>query len=274
MTAVRYQLPNGLRVVLQENHAAKVVAFQAWVAVGSADEPPELAGIAHVFEHMLFKGTARRGVGQIAREVEAAGGEINAWTSFDQTVYHLVLASRFFDTGLDILADALQNSSFDPKELERELKVVLEEVKQGEDNPSRVATQALFGAAFTRHPYRRPVIGYTKTVKSFTRERLLDFFRRWYVANNVTLVVVGDFERQARAGGDRRGLGQDAVAPAARPAIGASRSRRRSRCKVVTQDVRETQVGVAFHIPGHPPRRHRRPRSVWRSSSARATRRG
>src|SRR5438270_4102138 len=148
MKTSRYQLPDGLTVVLQENRAAKVVAFQAWVGVGSADEPPELAGIAHVFEHMLFKGTARRGVGQIAQEVEGAGGEINAWTSFDQTVYHLVLASRFFDTGLDILADAIQNSSFDPQELQKELKVVLEEVKQGEDNPSRVATQALFSTAY------------------------------------------------------------------------------------------------------------------------------
>src|SRR3954471_8460980 len=196
MTAVRYQLPNGLSVVLQENHAAKVVAFQSWGGVGSADEPPELAGIAHVFEHMLFKGTARRGVGEIAQEIEGAGGEINAWTSFDQTVYHLVLASRFFDTGLDILADALFNSSFDPAELERELKVVLEEVKQGEDNPSRVATQTLFATAYSKHPYRRPVIGYTRTVKSFTRDRLLDFFRRYYVASNVTLVVVGDFDTQ------------------------------------------------------------------------------
>src|SRR5438132_1093009 len=157
------KLPNGMSVVLQENHASPVVAFQAWVGVGSADEPPELAGIAHVFEHMLFKGTARRGVGQIAQEIEGAGGEINAWTSFDQTVYHLVLASRFFDTGLDILADALFNSSFDPAELERELKVVLEEVKQGEDNPARVATQTLFATAYTRHAYRRPVIGYTRT---------------------------------------------------------------------------------------------------------------
>src|SRR6478672_7185402 len=171
MTPVRYQLPNGLRVVLQENHAAKVVAFQAWVAVGSADESPEIAGIAHVFEHMLFKGTARRGVGQIAQEVEAAGGEINAWTSFDQTVYHLVLASRFFDTGLDILADAIQHSSFDPAELERELKVVLEEIKQGEDNPSRVITQELFKTAFTKHPYRRPVIGFEKVVRTFTRPK-------------------------------------------------------------------------------------------------------
>src|SRR6478672_8826974 len=129
MHAATYQLPNGLTVVLQQNHASQVVAFQAWVNVGSTDEPPELAGIAHVFEHMLFKGTARRGVGQIARDIESAGGEINAWTSFDQTVYHLVLASRFFDTGLDIITDALRNSSFDATELSRELKVVLEEVK-------------------------------------------------------------------------------------------------------------------------------------------------
>ena len=253
MTAVRYQLPNGLRVVLQENHAAKVVAFQAWVAVGSADEPPELAGIAHVFEHMLFKGTARRGVGQIAHEVEAAGGEINAWTSFDQTVYHLVLASRFFDTGLDILADALQNSSFDPGELERELKVVLEEVKQGEDNPSRVATQALFGAAYSRHPYRRPVIGYTKTVKSFTRERLIDFFHRWYVANNVTLVVVGDFDVKRAQAAIAEAWGKMVSRPLARPRDESGKKepqQRAPRAKVVTQEVRETQVGVAFHIPG------------------------
>jgi zinc protease len=249
MNAVRYQLPNGLSVVLQENHAAKVVAFQAWVAVGSADEPPELAGIAHVFEHMLFKGTARRGVGQIAQEVEAAGGEINAWTSFDQTVYHLVLASRFFDTGLDILSDALQSSSFDPGELERELKVVLEEVKQGEDNPSRVATQALFGAAFTRHPYRRPVIGYTKTVKSFTRERLLDFFQRWYVANNVTLVIVGDFDAKRAQAAIAASWGKMTSRPLARPDR-KEPAQKASRAKVVTQDVRETQIGVAFHIPG------------------------
>ena len=249
MTSVRYQLPNGLTVVLQENHAAKVVAFQAWVAVGSADESPEIAGIAHVFEHMLFKGTARRGVGQIAQEVEAAGGEINAWTSFDQTVYHLVLASRYFDTGLDILADALQNSSFDPKELERELKVVLEEVKQGEDNPSRVATQALFGAAFTRHPYRRPVIGYTRTVKSFTRERLLDFFQRWYVANNVTLVVVGDFDARRAQAAIAQSFGPMVSRPLARPER-KEPLQKATRAKVVTQDVRESQVAVAFHIPG------------------------
>jgi zinc protease len=253
MTPVRYQLENGLTVVLQENHAAKVVAFQAWVAVGSADEPAELAGIAHVFEHMLFKGTARRGVGQIAQEVEAAGGEINAWTSFDQTVYHLVMASRFFDTGLDILADALQNSSFDPQELERELKVVLEEVKQGEDNPARVATQTLFGSAYLRHPYRRPVIGYTRTVKSFTRDKLLDFFHRWYVANNVTLVVVGDFDAKKAQARIAEAFAGMAARPVGKPnGVNARKEpeQRAPRAKVATQEVRESHLGVAFHIPG------------------------
>src|SRR5262249_33799858 len=142
-------------------------------------------------------------------------------------------------------------SSFDPGELERELKVVLEEVKQGEDNPSRVATQALFGAAYARHPYRRPVIGYTKTVKSFTRERLLDFFHRWYVANNVTLVVVGDFEVKRAQAAIAEAWGKMASRPLARPNGDRKEPQQKApRAKVVTQDVRETQVGVAFHIPG------------------------
>ncbi len=171
MEPVRYTLDNGLRVVIEENHTSPVVALEAWVDVGSASEPPDLAGIAHVFEHMLFKGTERRAVGEIARDVESVGGDINAWTSFDETVYHLVLPSRHFGEGLDILSDALQNSAFDPAELERELKVVLEELKQGEDSPARVSSQSLFATAYQRHPYRRPVIGAVRTVRAMTRAR-------------------------------------------------------------------------------------------------------
>ena len=189
-----FKLDNGLEIVLEENHAAPVVAFQAWVKIGSADEPPELAGIAHVFEHMLFKGTKKRGVGQIAREVESSGGEINAWTSHDETVYHLVLASRFFDTGLDILADTLMNSSFDAGELERERNVVLEEIKQGIDDPERQAGLGLFQSVFDVHPYGRPIIGNEATVRKLRRDDILTFFANHYVASNVTLVVVGDFD--------------------------------------------------------------------------------
>ncbi len=189
-----YQLPNGLTVVLREERSAPVVAMQMWVRVGGADEVESQAGIAHVFEHMLFKGTDKREVGQIGREVSAAGGDINAYTSNDQTVYHLTLASRFFDTGLDILADATQNSSFDPEELRKELEVVVEEIRRGRDNPDRALHEAMSGKMFPRHPYGRPVIGSEETVRSLTRQQILDFFKNWYAPNNMTLVIVGDFE--------------------------------------------------------------------------------
>lgn len=245
---MRYELPNGLKVVLQENHAAPVVAFQAWVGVGSADETPDEAGIAHVFEHMLFKGTERRGVGQIAHEIEAAGGDINAWTSFDQTVYHLVLASRYFDTGLDILADAVQRSSFDPVELQRELQVVLQEIKQGEDSPSRVATQLLFSSAYTAHPYRKPVIGSAKSVATLTREKLLDFFHRWYVPNNITFIVVGDFDPAVARAKIAAAWGQADARPLNRQQR-LEPPQEKTRSAVAERDVRETQLALAFHIP-------------------------
>lgn len=191
---MKLTLNSGLDVVLEENHAAPVVAFQAWVRAGAADEPAELAGVSHFLEHMLFKGTTRRGVGQIAREVEGAGGEINAWTSYDETVFHLVLASSFFDSGLDILADALTSSSFDPAELERERHVILEEIKQGLDDPDRVASQALFERACAGHPYSRPVIGSAETVAAMKRDDIVRYWRSHYHAGNITLVVVGDFD--------------------------------------------------------------------------------
>ena len=245
---VKFSLDNGLEVVLEENHAAPVVAFQAWVKVGSADESPELAGIAHVFEHMLFKGTKKRGVGQIAQEVESAGGEINAWTSYDETVYHLVLASAFFDTGLDILADTLTSSSFDPTELERERNVVLEEIKQGLDDPDRVAAQALFQSAFDVHPYGRPIIGSEATVRRMRREDLLSFFSRHYVAKNVTLVAVGDFDTAAA---------RDKITAAFKkmPAGGRPRARREQpaqqglRVATAGRDVKETQLLFGFRTP-------------------------
>ncbi len=246
---MRYRLENGLTVVLEPDSAAPAVALQAWVDVGSADETPEVEGIAHVFEHMLFKGTARRGVGEIAREVESSGGDINAWTSFDNTVYHLVLASRHFTTGLDILADAVKHSAFDPAELERELEVVLEELQQGEDSPPRMLGQALFASAFRRHPYGRPVIGTRKTVKRLTRDRLLEFFGRWYVPSNITLIATGDFQMPRAQREIERLFGGGVPTPITRTPRREPRQMR-PRATVLTRDVRETQLQLAFHIPG------------------------
>ena len=189
---MRHALPNGMTILVEENHAAPVVAIQVWVRVGSADELADEAGLAHLHEHMLFKGTQRRGPGEIARTIEACGGEINAWTSFDQTVYHVVLASQFFAQGMDVLADAITSAAFDPQELSREIEVVCEEIKRSQDSPTRKLSRELFASAFRAHPYGKPVIGTEESVRSFTREGILRFYRRWYKPENIVVVVVGD----------------------------------------------------------------------------------
>ncbi|RMG19372.1 MAG: insulinase family protein [Deltaproteobacteria bacterium] len=249
MGQVRHLLDNGLKVLVQENHASRAVALQAWVDVGSADERDEEAGLAHVHEHMLFKGTERRGVGEIAREVEAAGGDINAWTSFDQTVYHLVLPSRDLEVGLDILADVLQHSAFDPEELRREQEVILEEIRRTYDSPARRAARELFDLAYVKHPYRRPVIGYEETVRGFTRDDVLAFYRRHYRPDNVTLVAVGDFDEEALLPSVEAyfgGWARREAAPRRRPAEPPQEALRVRR---VCDGVREGYLELGWHVP-------------------------
>jgi zinc protease len=248
--ASRFRLPNGLTVVLEENHAAPVAAFQLWVKVGSADETNDEMGLAHLHEHMLFKGTARRGPGEIARSIEAHGGEINAWTSFDQTVYHVVMASRFAREGLDVLSDAIRHSAFDADELGREIEVVCEEIKRSHDMPSRRASKALFGAAFQRHPYGRPVIGFESQVRSHTRERVLAFYAKHYTPKNIVLSAVGDVtEADVRVWADEL-LGGDWGRPhVVRPTRPVEPAFDGVRVRLVTEEVKESWLHVAFQTP-------------------------
>src|SRR5262249_46860963 len=188
----RHRLENGLTLVHEPQGAAHVVAFQIWVNVGGADERADEAGLAHLHEHMLFKGTARRGPGEIARDIEAHGGEVNAWTSWDHTVYHTVMASQFAREGLDVLADAVRFPAFDPSELARECEVVVEEIKRAEDTPARRASRDLFAESYQVHPYRLPVLGTPESVRATTRDRILGFYRRHYTPEAMTLIAVGD----------------------------------------------------------------------------------
>lgn len=245
----RTVLPNGLTVIIDEEHASRVVSIQMWVRVGSADETEEEAGLSHVFEHMLFKGTARRKVGEIAGAIESVGGDINAYTSFDKTVYHLTVPSRHFATGLDIISDAVQNSAFDPAELKKELEVVLEELRMNEDSPDRSLYKNVFSTAYTTHPYKRPTIGYEKVITGLKRETLLEFFRRWYIPNNMTLVIAGDVDTgQAMEAirvafkDYRPGKDPHMARPIEPPQEGF-------RFAVIPQEIKEPRFGLAFHIP-------------------------
>src|SRR5215510_8911229 len=196
-----HRFDNGLVLHVAPGHRAPVAAVQAWLGVGSADETAEEAGVAHVVEHMLFKGSAGYGQGELVRAIERGGGEINAWTSFDHTVYHAVLGAEHVDAAIHALGDALIEPLVDPDELAREREVILEEIRQGSDDPARGVAQNLFATAFVAHPYRRPVIGTAASVARIGERALLGFFRRFYVADNLTLVVAGDVdpERVLRA---------------------------------------------------------------------------
>jgi zinc protease len=196
----QFTMENGLKVILEENKTAPVVALQIWVKIGSADERDEEAGMCHFIEHMLFKGTEKRKVREAAREIESLGGTINAYTSYDQTVYHITLASRYAETGLDILSDAIQHSTFDPLEFEREREVILEEIRMGEDAPSRRLFKQTMAILYRQHPYRRPVIGYEKTIRSIQRDKMVSFFKKWYAPNHMVLIAVGDFNTDEMEG--------------------------------------------------------------------------
>ncbi len=173
---------------------APVAEVQVWAAVGSADEEPGQGGLAHFHEHMLFKGTERRGVGEITAAVEGVGGRINAYTSFDVTCYHATLPSAEVSVGLEVLADSVQHSIFDPEEVDREIEVVLEEIRSAEDDPHHVLSDALFRTAYQVHPYRGPILGTREDVASFSHEKLSSFYRRWYTPDKLVVVAVGDFE--------------------------------------------------------------------------------
>jgi zinc protease len=205
--------------------------------------------MSHILEHMAFKGTKRRGPGEIAREVESVGGEINAYTSYDQTVYHITLSGRFLENALDILADTLGNSVFDAGELARELEVILEEVRMNEDNPGRVVSKALFREAYKVHPYGRPVIGYVDTIRKTTRDDLLAYFRANYVPGNMVLVLAGAVDPKTSRPLIEKTFGQLAPGSAPRAVMPPEPPQKETRVVVKEKDARRAYLDMGFHGP-------------------------
>jgi zinc protease len=188
-------LDNGLTVILREDHSAAVVSAQAWCCAGSIHEGRWLgAGLSHVLEHMLFKGTTTRGPGRIDQEVQEAGGYMNAYTSFDRTVYWINVPAPGATTAVDILCDIIQHATLPSEELAKELDVIRREMAMNHDDPGRRAGRRLFETAYTRSPYRFTVIGYPDIFGELTPTDIREYYREQYAPNNVFLVVVGDFE--------------------------------------------------------------------------------
>ena len=248
-----HRLDNGLTLHIATGHPAPVAAVQAWIGAGSADEAAGEAGVAHVVEHMLFKGSAGYGLGELVSAIERGGGEINAWTSFDHTVYHAVLGADHVDAAIHALGDALLEPRVDPDELAREREVILEEIRQGSDDPARGVAQSLFATAFVTHPYRRPVIGTAGSVQQIGERELLGFFRRFYVADNLTVVVAGDVDpdRVQRAV-ERRFRAMPSGRPPRRGPAEPPQTAPRAACS--HRELGEAYLAIGFHVPAvrHP----------------------
>lgn len=249
-TARSWTLKNGLTVIVQEDHSAPVASVQAWVETGSIHEGRHLgAGLSHILEHMLFKGNETRSTKGFAQAIQDAGGYINAYTSFDRTVYWIDIPSKGVPVALEHLADAVQHSALPLEEYVKEQEVIRREFAMGEDDPDRVASQNLFAAAYREHPYRIPVIGHFDVFNGLTRDDVMAYYQARYVPNNMFFVVAGDVTAEdVRAALERhfeKGLRRALPAvfiPAEPPQLG----RRESHVEFVTE---LTRLHLAWHIP-------------------------
>jgi zinc protease len=186
-------LENGLTIIVKEDHSAPVISAQAWCKTGSIDEGAWLgAGLSHVLEHMLFKGTHSRKAGRIDQEVQDAGGYMNAYTSFDRTVYYINAPSTGTKVVIDILCDIMQHATLPAEELAKELDVIRREMDMGQDDPSRRSGRRLFECAYTRSPYRYTIIGYPDIFNQLKSDDIKNYYRARYIPNNMFYVVVGD----------------------------------------------------------------------------------
>ncbi len=244
MTIIR--LDNGLRCILEKRQGTGVVAVQFWVKVGSSYEDDRVAGITHYIEHLIFKGTDKGKGYEIAPKIEALGGSINAFTSYDNTVYHIVIPKDAFETGLSLLADSVKSPSFPEKELEKEKKVVIEEIKMGEDDPQRKLFKELFSASYPGNPYGRPIIGYRESVLGITRDDLLAYYRQHYTPDNMALVIVGDFDEQKVQDLLQKQLSGPFANTTVRKTGGRTAASGENRVRIIERNVAESYLTMSF----------------------------
>ena len=184
-------LPNGAKLIVKPREDTEAVALHVWFRVGSVYEKYDEKGMAHFLEHMLFNGTEKYKYGEIDRIVESLGGNINAGTSKDYTYYHIEIAHPYWKQALEVLYQLTMKATLDPQMIEKEKAIVIEELKRGKDNPTTVLWEEFEKLVYKVSPYRFPIIGFEETIRKFTREKLLRFYKSFYQPRNMAIVVVG-----------------------------------------------------------------------------------
>ena len=185
-------LANGLRIATDQIETVESVSLGIWIDVGTRHEAPEINGVAHFLEHMAFKGTERRSARAIAEEIEAVGGHVNAYTSRESTAYYAKVLKEDVPLALDILADILQHSTFDPEELDRERTVILQEIGQANDTPDDIIFDHFQERAFPDQAMGRPVLGRPEIIRELSREAVVSYLRDHYGAHRMVLAAAGN----------------------------------------------------------------------------------
>ena len=237
-------------LIIREDHSAPVVSAQAWCNTGSICEGKWLgAGLSHVLEHMLFKGTTTRPGSRIDQEVQQAGGYMNAYTSFDRTVYHINVPDTGATVAIDILCDIMQHASLPADELDKELDVIRREMDMNQDDPSRRAGRRLFEVAYTKSPYRFTIIGYPEIFNTLKAADILAYYRERYVPNNMFFVVTGDVKVEAVIDQIRKAFANSKAIPLAPMVL--PREPRQTGPREIVEEA-SIQLGFfhfAWHIP-------------------------
>ena len=245
-------LDNGLRVLLLEDHRSPIVSFQVWYRVGSRDEHRGATGIAHFLEHLMFKGTPARGPKQFARLVEENGGQDNAFTSQDVTSYFVDIAADKIDLVIELEADRMQNLLLDPKEINAEREVVIEERRtRTEDDPSGFLGEEVGSIAFKAHPYGSPIIGWMEDIKRITPAEIRAFYKTYYVPNNAIVVAVGDFRAPAVLEKIQKTFGRIPRAKTPPPVLAIEPMQNGERRVIVKKEAELPVVYMAWHVPNH-----------------------
>jgi len=242
----RERLPNGLTLLVQEDRSAPVVAVVTHVKAGFFDEPDRWVGVSHVLEHMFFKGTARRGVGAIARETKNAGGYLNASTTYDHTSYFTVLPASGLEAALDIQSDALRHSAIDAGELARELQVIIQEAKRKLDTPSALTHETLHEVMYDHHRIRRWRIGHEAQLAGYTRRDLWDYYSSRYVPERTIVAIVGSVDADRALDLARAAYADWPAAPGAIDPSPEEPPRREVRARTLRGDVTRAELAIGW----------------------------
>jgi zinc protease len=243
-------LPNGMKLIVKEDRRAPSVVHMVWYRVGAMDEVDGTSGVAHLLEHMMFKGTKKVGPGEFNKLVAAAGGRDNAFTSHDYTAYFQQVPKEGLNKMMALEADRMTNLQVTDESFKKEIEVVKEERRlRTDDKPRSLVVEQLSATAFQAHPYRRPIIGWMSDLDNMTAQDARDWYQRWYVPNNATLVVVGDVDHQAvfRDAKKTYGLVKSRPLPVRKPLIEPEQSGPRR--TVVKAPAELPYVALAWRVP-------------------------